>query len=156
MCLESVFKFWGPSFTSGLMYRHMCKEERAEGRWRKRKHKHDFFTVMPTIFQALNKPQKHNQNKILKKVVLFSHSHFSLFLTVYLLKCCFVAWQRGGGGGGGGAGIAQWLEHRTRDWKVAGLNPCWNGRRIFILQGRLSALTLISVSVPPPCYHSST
>ena len=30
-----------------------------------------------------------------------------------------------------GAGIAQWLEHRTRDWKVAGLNPCWNGGRIF-------------------------
>ena len=35
------------------------------------------------------------------------------------------------GGGGGGAGIAQWLEHRTRDWKVAGSNPCWNGGRIF-------------------------
>ena len=33
--------------------------------------------------------------------------------------------------GGGGAGIAQWLEHRTRDWKVAGSNPCWNGGRIF-------------------------
>ena len=31
----------------------------------------------------------------------------------------------------GGAGIAQWLEHRTRDWKVAGSNPCWNGGRIF-------------------------
>ena len=31
-----------------------------------------------------------------------------------------------------GAGIAQWLEHRTRDWKVAGSNPCWNGGRIFI------------------------
>ena len=31
----------------------------------------------------------------------------------------------------GGAGIAQWLEHRTRDWKVAGLHPCWNGGRIF-------------------------
>ena len=30
-----------------------------------------------------------------------------------------------------GAGIAQWLEHRTRDWKVAGTNPCWNGGRIF-------------------------
>ena len=30
-----------------------------------------------------------------------------------------------------GAGIAQWLERRTRDWKVAGSNPCWNGRRIF-------------------------
>ena len=36
-----------------------------------------------------------------------------------------------GGGGGGGAGIAQWLERRTRDWKVAGSNPCWNGGRIF-------------------------
>ena len=30
-----------------------------------------------------------------------------------------------------GAGIAQWLEHRTRDWKVAGSNPCRNGGRIF-------------------------
>ena len=30
-----------------------------------------------------------------------------------------------------GAGIAQWLEHRTRDWKVGGSNPCWNGGRIF-------------------------
>ena len=29
------------------------------------------------------------------------------------------------------AGIAQWLERRTRDWKVAGLNPCWSGGRIF-------------------------
>ena len=30
-----------------------------------------------------------------------------------------------------GAGIAQWLEHWTHDWKVAGSNPCWNGGRIF-------------------------
>ena len=30
-----------------------------------------------------------------------------------------------------GAGITQWLEHRTRDWKVAGSNPYWNGGRIF-------------------------
>ena len=30
-----------------------------------------------------------------------------------------------------GAGIAQWLERRTRDWMVAGSNPCWNGGRIF-------------------------
>ena len=29
------------------------------------------------------------------------------------------------------AGIAQWLEHWTRDWKVTGSNPCWNGGRIF-------------------------
>ena len=31
-----------------------------------------------------------------------------------------------------GAGIAQWLEHRTRDWKVVGSNPCRSGRRIFV------------------------
>ena len=30
-----------------------------------------------------------------------------------------------------GAGIAQWLEHRIRDRKVAGSNPCWDGGRIF-------------------------
>ena len=30
-----------------------------------------------------------------------------------------------------GAGIAQWLERRTRDWKVAGSNPCRSGGRIF-------------------------
>ena len=29
------------------------------------------------------------------------------------------------------AGIAQWLVRRTRDWNVAGSNPCWNGGRIF-------------------------
>ena len=31
----------------------------------------------------------------------------------------------------GGAGIAQWLERRTRDWMVVGLNPCRSGGRIF-------------------------
>ena len=30
-----------------------------------------------------------------------------------------------------GAGIAQWLERRTRDRKVAGSNPCWSGGRVF-------------------------
>ena len=30
-----------------------------------------------------------------------------------------------------GVGIAQWLERRTRDRKVAGSIPCWGGRRIF-------------------------
>ena len=29
------------------------------------------------------------------------------------------------------AGIAQWLERRTRDWKVPGSNPCRSGGRIF-------------------------
>ena len=53
------------------------------------------------------------------------------------------------------AGIAQWLEHRTCDWKVAGSNPCWSGGRIFF--SRIDFLCwLISVSIPPPCYCSST
>ena len=30
-----------------------------------------------------------------------------------------------------GAGIVQWLERRTRNWKVAGSNPCRSGGRIF-------------------------
>ena len=30
-----------------------------------------------------------------------------------------------------GVGIAQWLKRWTRDWKVAGSNPCWSGGRIF-------------------------
>ena len=29
------------------------------------------------------------------------------------------------------AGITQWLEHQTHDWKVMGLNPCGSGGRIF-------------------------
>ena len=49
------------------------------------------------------------------------------------------------------------LEHQTHNWKVPGLSP---GRseewwEKFILQGQLSVLTLISLSVPPPCYCSS-
>jgi len=30
-----------------------------------------------------------------------------------------------------GSGIAQWLERRTRDWKVAGSNPCRSGGTMF-------------------------
>ena len=42
------------------------------------------------------------------------------------------------------AGIAQWLQRRTRDGKVAASSPQrWN----FLLRGQLCILTLISVSV---------
>ena len=50
-----------------------------------------------------------------------------------------------------GMGIAQWLERRTCDRKV--LQELSEN---FVLHGQLSVLTLISVSVPPLCYHSST
>ena len=54
------------------------------------------------------------------------------------------------------AGIAQWLERRTRDRKGHRFESLQERRENFLLQGRLSVLTLISVSVPPPCYRSST
>ena len=56
------------------------------------------------------------------------------------------------------AGIAQWLEHRAYDRKVAGSNPCTEEQwEKFLLQGQSCVLTLISpVSVPPPCYRSGT
>ena len=40
-----------------------------------------------------------------------------------------------------------WGERRTRDWKVAGSNPCWSGGWIFFSRVKF-LLTLISVSVP--------
>ena len=45
------------------------------------------------------------------------------------------------------------VERRTRDRKVAGSSPCRSGGRFFFLQGQLSVLTLVSVSVPPPLWH---
>ena len=46
------------------------------------------------------------------------------------------------------------VERRTRDRKIASSDPGRGGGRIFILQSYLCALTLFSVSVPPPCYRS--
>ena len=40
--------------------------------------------------------------------------------------------------------------------KGHGFESLLEWRDNFLLQGRLSVLTLISVSIPPPCYHSST
>ena len=45
------------------------------------------------------------------------------------------------------AGIAQWLERRTPDWKVAGLNPCWSGGRIFLSRVNFLCCLLFSWSV---------
>ena len=53
------------------------------------------------------------------------------------------------------AGIVQWLERRTRDWKGRGFESLQQRWENFPLQGQLSVLTLISVSVPPPCYRRS-
>ena len=51
-------------------------------------------------------------------------------------------------------GIAQGLQHWTRDWKVAGSNPCSSSGRFSSPCSASCALFL--VSVPPLCYCSST
>ena len=48
-----------------------------------------------------------------------------------------------------GAGIAQWLRRRTRDRKVVGSIPCRSRVENWLLQCRLSVLTLTSVSIYP-------
>ena len=45
-------------------------------------------------------------------------------------------------------GIAQWLEHRTCDRKGTSLNPPQEQWKNLFLQGQLSVLTLILVSIP--------
>ena len=55
-----------------------------------------------------------------------------------------------------GAGIACWLERRSRDRKVASSNPGRNGGRMFSSRVNFFVPTLYSVSVPPPCYRSGT
>ena len=58
-----------------------------------------------------------------------------------------------GHNGGGDSSVVRapdsWLKGR-------GFESLLERRENFLLRGRLSVLTLISVSVPPPCYHSST
>ena len=53
-----------------------------------------------------------------------------------------------------GAGIAQWLERRTRDWKVPGSSPCMSGGRKFFSRSAFCALILVSIS--PTYCRSST
>ena len=62
----------------------------------------------------------------------------------------------GGGGDWQGKGIAQWLEHQTRDSKITGLNPCRSGRRVFFSRVDFLCWLLFRYPFHPPCYHSST
>ena len=45
----------------------------------------------------------------------------------------------------------EWLERQTRDWKVAGSNPCHEQWEFFFLQGRLSVLTVLFWYPFHPC-----
>ena len=66
-----------------------------------------------------------SENHADKTSILTSHTHLHIScpLPIYHVPFPYIMSL--------GAGIAPWLEHQTRDWKVAGSNPCWNGGRIF-------------------------
>ena len=55
--------------------------------------------------------------------------------------------------GGGDSSVVRVLDSWLKGCGFESLLERWEN---FLLQGRLSVLTLISVSVPPPCYRSST
>ena len=62
---------------------------------------------------------------------------------------CILKLKTGGGDSSVVRAPDSWLKGR-------GFESLLERRENFLLQCRLSVLTLISVSVPPPCYHSST
>ena len=80
-------------------------------------------------------------NRVLSDKSIVSNSHVRL---AYRVKHSHVRY-------GGDSSVVRapdsWL-------KVRGFEFLLEWRENFLLQGRLSVLTLISVSVPPPCYHS--
>ena len=61
----------------------------------------------------------------LDKTFILYEKCFEMFICVWLEFDCPEVTQCGW------QDIAQWLERRTHDWKVAGSNPCRSGGRIF-------------------------
>ena len=70
--------------------------------------------------------------------------------------CVWCVCGGGGGGGGGGSGDSSVVRAPDSWSKGRGFESLLERRENFLLRGQLSVLTLISVSVPPPCYRSST
>ena len=69
------------------------------------------------VVQAANDPE---HVICLATQVTADHAH----LVIYILYTGCISEASGGGD-------SSVIERRTRDWKVAGSNPCWNGGRIF-------------------------
>ena len=94
-----------------------------------------FYTLVQRVFVECAQnliPEKYRAGTDKALVLMVTSQYLHTDNTVPFPLCYFM---KGHGlarrGAGVGAGIAQWLERRTRDWKVAGSNPCWNGGRIF-------------------------
>ena len=84
----------------------------------------------------------------------------SCVLTYIRLNSCVLTYSRlkneSSGLSAGGGGDSSVVRAQDSWLKGRGFESLLERRENFLLQGRLSVLTLISVSVPPPCYHSST
>ena len=94
-----------------------------------------------------------NQNEQPEKITPFINL---VSLTLDLQRSVAVwksRWKSSAPTGGGDGSVVRapdsWLKGR-------GFESLLERRENFLLRGRLSVLTLISVSVPPPCYRSST
>ena len=48
-----------------------------------------------------------------------------------------------------GVGIAQWLERRTRDWKVTGSSPCRSGGKMFFSRANFLCWLLFQYPLYP-------
>ena len=98
----------------------------------------------------------HNLLIAVRFVLIMDKLFHTIFACIFLSVLCdhsyfVLSWWINLGGGDSSVVRApdSWLKGR-------GFESLLERRENFLLQGRLSVLTLISVSVPPPCYHSST
>ena len=64
--------------------------------------------------------------------------------------------KRGWGVKTGHSGDSSVVKAQESSWKGRGFESLQERQENFLLQGQLSVLTLILVSVPPLCYRSST
>ena len=106
--------------------------------------------------------------------ILFVHGFIIIFLTISFLVSGMWTHQSGTTQTSGSLKFKEYKRTNRKTWpclgggdssvvrapdswlKGRGFESLLERRENFLLQGRLSVLTLISVSVPPPCYHSST
>ena len=84
------------------------------------------------------------------------HAHYHLVRTGSSFHTSFLlarSWLTGRNFGGGDSSVVKAPDSRL---KGRGFESQQEWREYFLLRDQLSVLTFISVSVPPPCYHSST
>ena len=88
-------------------------------------------------------------NNVVDCCSVFRLSNTTLWAPHLVYKQLYIDKWAGGGDSSVVRAPDSWLKGR-------GFESLLERRENFLLQGRLSVLTLISVSVPPPCYRSST